>query len=547
MPEDSFEQPVFRCEDRDHTGMLGSFDGRDSRQLMVFATERPAQLLVSIHEQLHHELQWSTAWGLIAAMAGLLAEAGVDEQALGPLARKANGACWQVHEVFATTISSGAVGVPQARRLMAGNDLYLGYLDEGLGLGGPAEAASWQFRESAMQMLLRSLMQPAALADLVSRGFTGLRPLDLEPESIQPDVRLEAVASGAGTWWADTFAAVLAEHPGRGGDSGGTWQRDLPDDQAAMDALKSWEETVLIPALQETADARMRAAGFAVLGPDEYLEVTVALRDSFLELAPPEWEVEVLAGPRRLRDEPLGGEREAVVLHPERARLLIRDADDLATKPDEFLHPGEDGPRIISLYLRSDIIRRQFEGADQLLAPMALLGIAGIPRASAAERAVPIALMRPGVSPHDLTGMFQSLPVTTVTTLATTLNQEARDAVLELELVLILVDLPLRLQVDSWIEGAGRVRFRVIELRGDRHLNLIVFKLDGFPQRCFLSYRSDAGVGELAQLLDRHPERLTADLAISDLELDEIRSVSTWLMNAWHRLDEIPGPSPPTS
>jgi hypothetical protein len=41
--------------------------------------------------------------------------------------------------------------------------------------------------------------------------------------------------------------------------------------------------------------------------------------------------------------------------------------------------------------------------------------------------------------------------------------------------------------------------------------------------------------------------QLTADLAISDLELDEIRSVSVWLMNAWHRLDEIPGPSPPTS
>lgn len=51
--------------------------------------------------------------------------------------------------------------------------------------------------------------------------------------------------------------------------------------------------------------------------------------------------------------------------------------------------------------------------------------------------------------------MFQSLPVTTVTTLATTLDQEARDAILELERVLILVDLPLRLQVDSWIEETG--------------------------------------------------------------------------------------------
>jgi hypothetical protein len=188
------EQPVFQCANRDHTQMLGSFDGRDSRQLMVFATEQPAQLLVSIHEQLHHELQWSTAWGLIAAMAGLLANAGINEQALSALARKANGSCWQVHEVFATAISSGAVGVPTARRLLAGNDLYLGYLEEGLRLGGRPDAAPWQLRESAMQMLLRSLMQPAELAELAERGFARLGPPDLESEGIHPDFRLERVA-----------------------------------------------------------------------------------------------------------------------------------------------------------------------------------------------------------------------------------------------------------------------------------------------------------------------------------------------------------------
>lgn len=520
--------------------MLGSFDGRDSRRLMVFATDKPAQLLVSIHEQLHHELQWSTAWGLIAAMAGLLANAGVDEEALDSLARKANGGCWQVHEVFATTISSGAVGVPAARRLMAGNDLYLGYLEDGLRLGGPREAAPWQFRESAAQMLLRSLMQPAELAALAERGFARLRPSDLEPESIHPDPRLEAVALTAGGWWTETFAAILDGHPGRGGDTGGTWQRDLPDDEAAMDAMKSWEETVLIPTLQETADRHLRAAGFAVLDPGEYLEVAAALRDSFLELAPPEWEVEVLTGPRRLLDEPLGGEREAIVLHPQPARLVLRDADELAARTDEFLHQGQLGPRILSLYLGTDVLRRQFAGAEALLTPRPLLGIAGNPSGSAGERAVPVSLMKPGVSPRDLVGMFQSLSVTTLTTLSTTLDPEAHGAVLALEQVLVLVDLPLRVQVESWIAGAGRVRLRVVELQGDRHLNLIVFKLDGFPQRCFLCFRSDAGIGELAQLLDRHPGDLTADLALSDEELDEIGSVSAWLVNTWHSFEEMP-------
>lgn len=534
-------QPVFRCADRDHTQMLGSFDGRDGRQLMVFATEQPAQLLVSIHEQLHHELQWSTAWGLIAAMAGLLANAGVNKQALQPLARKANGGCWQVHEVFATTISCGAVGVPMARRLLAGNDLYLGYLEDGLRLGGLSDVVPWQFRESAVQMLLRSLMQPAELAKLAERGFARLGPPDLEPEDIHPDFRLERVALEAGDWWAEAFAAILAEHPERGGDTGGTWERDLPDDEATMDTMKSWEETVLIPALQETADAHLRASGFTVLDPSEYLEVATALRSSFLELAPPEWEVEVFTEPRRLRDEPLGAEREAIVLHPEPARLVLRDAEELATRADEFLHRGRLGPRIIALYLSTDIFRRQFDGAEQLLTPQPLLGIAGNPSGSSEERVVSLSLMKPGVSPRDLVGMFQSLPVATMTTLSTTLDPEAHRAVLGLEQVFILVDLPLRVQVESWIAGAGRVRLRVIELQGDRHLNLIVFKLDGFPQCYFLCFRSDAGIGELAQLFDHHVGKLTTDLTISDQELDEIGSVSAWLINAWSRLEEISG------
>src|SRR5262249_48751128 len=139
------------CEGKDPTVVLGGFDGRDSRELNVAAVaERPAQLLVSIHEQMHHELHWSTIWGLIGAMAGLLADADVRRDSLSAVADAVNGACWQVHEVFATTMSCGALGVTLARELLAGNDLYLGYLDEGLRLGGPAGAAPWQFRESAI-------------------------------------------------------------------------------------------------------------------------------------------------------------------------------------------------------------------------------------------------------------------------------------------------------------------------------------------------------------------------------------------------------------
>jgi hypothetical protein len=120
-------------------GVLGALDGSDRRDLSVYALpDRPSQPMVSMHEMLHHELHWSTGWGLVAAMAGLLTEA---DPALGHLRRvaaAANGACRRVHEVFAITISCGAVGVEQGRRLLAETPVYPSYRDEGLNLGGSA-------------------------------------------------------------------------------------------------------------------------------------------------------------------------------------------------------------------------------------------------------------------------------------------------------------------------------------------------------------------------------------------------------------------------
>jgi hypothetical protein len=165
--------------------VLGAFDGRDRRDLNVYALpDRPSQLLVSMHAMLHHELHWSTSWGLLAAMAGLLAEA---DPALGHLRRvatAANRACRRVHEVFASTISCGVVGVEQGRRLLAQSPVYLSYLDEGFNLGGSADRWPWQFRESSAQMLLRTLMPPAEVAELAERGLERLRVRDVSEPAV---------------------------------------------------------------------------------------------------------------------------------------------------------------------------------------------------------------------------------------------------------------------------------------------------------------------------------------------------------------------------
>jgi hypothetical protein len=531
----------FACEDG-IARLLGSFDGRDRRTLYTHSIrERPEQLLVSIHEQLHEELHWSTAWGLLAAMAGLLQYEGCGPETLGPVALLMNNSCREVHELFATTVSCGAVGVPRARELLVGNPPYLGYLQDGLALGGAAERWPWQFRESAIQMLLRTLMQPAELSDIAEKGFTRAREQDLMPRELHPDVRLEAVRPLAAGWWEQAFAQVWESHPQRGGDTGGVWARELPDDAAAMEQLKAWEETVLIPALGEAARARMRELGIAVLAQDEYLQVAEELRASFLELAPEDWQVEVFAQRRLLNEEMLGGEREGLKLADSRSRLSLCDAEELSARATEFLLDDATERYVLALLLDRAVLHRQFAALDTIPEDgPPLLAIAGPPVLRGEERHLPMALMRPDVTPSVLLGMFSSLPVLTLSSLRSSLHDATRLALLQLEEAYVLVDLPLRLQVASWIEQAGRVRLRLIELTGARPMNLVVLQPDGLPSLWMLAFRSDAGTGEIAQLLDRHPGRLTADLDIPVQIARRVGIVAGWIHGAWYLLEEMP-------
>lgn len=520
--------------------MLGSFDGRDRRTLATYAmTQRPEQLLVSVHEQLHEELHWSTAWGITSAMAGLLGGAGRRSDELTAAAGAMNAACVQVHERFATTVSCGTVGVEQARVLLAGNPLYLGYLHDGLALGGPESQWPWQFRESAIQMLLRTLMQPAELVDIASAGFDRLSLENIANERMQPDHRLAAVRQSAAGWWDATFAAVLDAHPLRGGDTGGRWSRDLPDDPAAMEQLKAWEETVLIPALGETARRHLTAAGFAVLGQDEYLEVAEALRASFLQLAPEDWQVELLTERHRLHEETLSAEREALLLAEDPAHVVLCDADELPARAGEFLLPAPDGPHVLAVLLDRSILRRQFRDLQEIPAQgPPLLALAGDPVAERTSRRVPLALMRPDISARALGEMFSSLPMLTLSTLRTSLHDEARKELLALDEAFVLVDLPLKTQVAAWIEQAGRVRLRVTDVSGPAAMNLVVLQIDGLEALWMLCFRSDGGIGELAQLLDRYPDALTADLDIPVGVVRRIGTVASWLHGAWWSLEE---------
>lgn len=264
-----------------------------------------------------------------------------------------------------------------------------------------------------------------------------------------------------------------------------------------MEKLKAWEETVLIPALQDVANQRLRALGFDVLAPDEYLDAVEALRSSFVALGPEDWRVEVLTGQRQMTHEPLGAEREAIRLRDDRRPAVVVEGDEFEEAASEFLHaPASASPHALAVFALPAVLRRQFTGLEWLPSEAPpLLALVTDPLQS---HVVKFAVLDRAVSPRSLAGSFRSTPLVTLTTLSTTREPIGRERVLELDSVLVLVDLPFRLQVEAWLDISPTVRFRVLGLEAPVPLNLTVFHLDDLPSCWFLSVRGEEGFAELA-------------------------------------------------
>jgi hypothetical protein len=188
-------------------GLLGGYDGAGAWVLAVRNLRGDSeQLMVEAHEGLHHELQTSSGLGLVSAMALLLAQRAFRPHALAELFHGLANDSAHTHEVFATTLSASVVGVGQAKAMLAGNPVYLGYLQRGLALG-----AAWSHHQTAAAAVLRCCMAPAGVFDLLDRGFGRVSRPGLSVRGGLPDQRLAAFeAAGGRAAWPELVTELAA-------------------------------------------------------------------------------------------------------------------------------------------------------------------------------------------------------------------------------------------------------------------------------------------------------------------------------------------------
>ncbi|GAA0713771.1 hypothetical protein Drose_26145 [Dactylosporangium roseum] len=98
---------AFRCEhgglpDLLGTGLLGGYDGAGAWTVVLPALrDSDEQQLVETQEGLHHELRVSSAWGLVSAMASLLAMRGTrPASALSEPGRQSVGTAMLIERVL---------------------------------------------------------------------------------------------------------------------------------------------------------------------------------------------------------------------------------------------------------------------------------------------------------------------------------------------------------------------------------------------------------------------------------------------------------------
>ncbi|MBE1489168.1 PHP domain-containing protein [Plantactinospora soyae] len=487
------------------TVLLGGYDGTGSWSIAAPQMRGDdEQLLVETHEGLHHELQSSTMYGLVASLSAQLSGRGVSRYRLREAFQEMVDRSQHVHEVFATTLAAEVTGIGLARRLLAGNTAYTGHLDTGLELAG--SGAPDPRRASVAAAVLRCCMAPAGVTALISGGFRSLSRAHLTADDLTPDARLErfrVVRAAA------EFDRLLC-------DMTGAAEQDLM--RACYEQTRHILDQAGLPSVAWSDQAEVAAALRAAVGA-----VDTDLADR----------LNIVTERRPLLDDGLEYDRQKVVLR-DRLPVEVCVLTDAEQAGRSF-----GGSFACAVWMSRAVLAKQFRLPET--PPLPDL-VAALIDGGGSEPGVRLGLLPDGMTPGEVQTWLGPVPVVALTTHLTLSNREADARLRRSSPVFVLMDLPVAWHVDDWLRRGATVRLALTPLEspfGGVELWLAAFAIDRRPGLRFLAVGGKVGVSVLVERLrQRHGERLVIDGGFLSAEAGAVNAVLTRVFDTWHVLDQ---------
>ncbi|MEQ1736480.1 MAG: hypothetical protein ABL886_08755 [Rhodoglobus sp.] len=403
------------------------------------------QIVVSLHERLHHELQHTTAWGLMTEMVARLAESQPHRRdQFKRLARFGRDASRTAHEVFATGHSIGS----HERRLrwLSANEPYQRYYDLAVVLAG----GQFDEKRFGFDALVRCAMAAPELEPLLARGLERLRVRDLDHPVLRPDSRLERIVASIGLI-------------------------DLPSDPdgASIQHLADFHDSV--------ADV-VRAIGVPVLSSAGIRGAFASIIDSVAHIDPTlHARLELDSTREPIEDDLEEAQREQVVLRYGQGLPLRIVGPEVGGRRlinfDESL-----GPHVVLLWVKATVLTDQFDLDSDLAADWHyVLAMVALVKEGSEVEAVEGLVVDGAGGPDEVAAHLGSLRTLAITTATSLFDAPGTAMSTHVPVLYALVDAPVLHQLEHTIGAAIRIEWDSFDLKPGEELCVTVFEIAALP------------------------------------------------------------------
>lgn len=534
---------AFSCERSGLAGaLLGGYDGAGSWRVFVDEIDgEDEHLLVQVHEAMHHELQTSTSWGSVVAMAGTLAKRGIRRHALLEVFDRGVELSTNVHEVYATALSDSIGRQRWEQDPLEDNLRYRAYRERALRLVPSGPGIDEQIRMAAIAAVLRCCMQPASMLTLAAQlDFRALRAVALG--AVGPDRRLDLFeAAVVRDDWIPLLSELTESDPGYQQQMLAQRRPSIGDDLTRL--AEQWEfETVEVQRRCYEFTARILESQGSPSIPWSDLgavaeRIVAAVGEADEDLG----RVVQLAAnrPPDSGTDVLEFSRQAIALRPPLPIEVasIDTASTLQVIDGLVVQEGTDEEHVCAVWCPPKVLRKQFQCPPLPASSCALLTRAKDENGNSVAR---VGFMDAGTTPQVAQLLVSPRPLLVLTTHYSLTDDSILECLRAADPIYVLMDLPIGWHIDDWVRQGAVVRYAVVTVNPAKELGAIVVSVDRAPNLHFFHV---GGLVALGSLFERLRQRHDNDSVVYDEHLlhDKLAGLSlavSHVVHTFHVLDQ---------